>query len=110
MTVKAEDVLKELATIQKEASEYGENVVTRAHFVNNTIVIDLISVPVMLRRQGIGHHILNEYQNVAYGFNIPLILDADSCFGTPPAALHNFYTSAGFRLIKGTKYRYIPTR
>lgn len=108
MTGKAENVLKELAIIQNEASKYGDNVVTRAHFVDNMIVIDLISVPVMLRRQGIGHHILSEYQDVSDGFNIPLSLDADCCFGTPPVALHNFYTSIGFCTTEGTKYMYNP--
>lgn len=101
-------IIKEITKIQAEAHCYGEGVQTRAHFEDDVIVIDLIAVPVSLRRQGIATQILDEYIAVADGWGVKLMLEASTDFSTPRLALHNLYSQAGFTLSGQKDYIYYP--
>jgi hypothetical protein len=95
-------IFKELASIQKEAPEYGEGVKTFAHYIpqENFIVIEYIYVPVPLRRRGIASEILDEYVTLSDACLVPLKLLPVPELGTPYDALEKLYSMAGFKHLK----------
>lgn len=99
---------QDIAKIQSEASLYGAGVQTRAHLEEDEIVIDLITVPPILRRQGIASQILGEYVDVADVWGKKLTLEASTDFNTPRLALHILYSEAGFVPQGKTHYIYYP--
>lgn len=104
--------IEDVAAIRKEASLYGAGVTVHTHIENQesqpVIIIDLIAVPVTMRRQGVASRILGEFTDVSDAWGVPLMLEASTDFGTPRLALHQLYTSAGFVLAGENNYKYYP--
>lgn len=96
--VSFKNVVKDVIQIVKEASLYGEDVQVLAHVEpeDNIIVVDFLKVPASLRRSGIGSHVLEEFKDLALGYNIPIRILPSSDFGTPPQVLNVFYMRNGF--------------
>lgn len=107
--VMVDKYLKDLLTIQKEAPLYGDGVKTLAHFTEDgNIFIDLIWVPVGLRRQNIGTQVLDEYITLADATGKQIWLEASTDF-SPAHVLYQFYIQAGFIAKPGNLFVYYPT-
>lgn len=63
------------------------------------IVVELISIPVSKRRQGICGEVLDELTDIARLYDVEIWLEPDDAFGTPKQILSKMYQSYGFSWV-----------
>jgi hypothetical protein len=96
-----EEINLALLEVMKTWRDYKDGITLLCFYNPKTshIVIELIRIPVALRRQGLCGDILDEIKIIASAYEKEIWLEPVDFFGTSIKVLSDMYTSYGFRWV-----------